>query len=296
MAVSVAFEGPEGVGKTTQARLLGTLLERGYGVPVLQLREPGGTPAGEAIREILLGGDYTEIDPATHMLLFSAARNEMVSKKLVPWMQRNPRGIAITDRCWWSTKVIQEIDGADSEYINDVQHPFVKIWPDVVVYIDLPAEESMVRVEVAKRFGLKTDWRDEQSLETFQKIREGYQWLADSPGYISLIRVDGYLEPWDIAFRLVEKIRQTRQVHREENNELRQMLNPENLKISFETLVEMSIKEGRSEHSLQEVVRSIPEIRRELGVNSDELRAKMYEEWPSEIERSRGIRFRLERE
>src|SRR5688500_19257422 len=82
----VVFEGTEGSGKSTQLRLLSDRLSAA-GVPVVPLREPGGTPVGDTIREILLNptGDVT---PAAEALLFMASRAELVSREIKPALKR----------------------------------------------------------------------------------------------------------------------------------------------------------------------------------------------------------------
>jgi hypothetical protein len=79
----VTFEGPEGAGKTEQARRLHDLAVEA-GLPVVLTREPGGTPLGEAIRGILLAGDAAFADPRADALLFNAARAQLVAEVIGP--------------------------------------------------------------------------------------------------------------------------------------------------------------------------------------------------------------------
>ena len=149
MAKSIVLEGPEGVGKTTQASLLGYLLEEYAKLPILRVREPGGTPVGEAIRSVLFTSEFRNMDATTNVLLFSASRNEVLVNKVKPWLEENPTGISIGDRDWWSTIALQASDGADPGYIEATQKPFMW-YPNRTYYLDLPAEESIVRVRMAK--------------------------------------------------------------------------------------------------------------------------------------------------
>ena len=83
----ISFEGLDGCGKTTQARLLKERYEAD-GNKVLLLREPGGTLIGEKIRNILLDNSHTRLIPRTEILLFSAARAQLVDEIILPALQQ----------------------------------------------------------------------------------------------------------------------------------------------------------------------------------------------------------------
>ena len=103
-ALFITFEGPEGSGKTTQARLLYEyLLEQEY--PVVLTREPGGTRISDKVREILLDPRNTEILPRTEILLFSASRAQLSDRFIRPHLQQNH--IVICDRYADSTMAYQ---------------------------------------------------------------------------------------------------------------------------------------------------------------------------------------------
>jgi dTMP kinase len=95
MSLFITFEGPEGSGKSTQARLLYERLHmRGY--PVILAREPGGTRISDLIRRIVLDLQHTEMAPTTETLLFSAARAQLVSERIQPYLDQG--GIVLCDR------------------------------------------------------------------------------------------------------------------------------------------------------------------------------------------------------
>jgi dTMP kinase len=104
MSLFVTFEGPEGSGKSTQARLLYSYLHaRGY--PVVLVREPGGTRIGDLIRRIVLDLQHTEMADTTEMLLFSAARAQLVNQVIRPYLDQG--GIVLCDRYADSTYAYQ---------------------------------------------------------------------------------------------------------------------------------------------------------------------------------------------
>lgn len=104
MSLFVTFEGPDGSGKTTQIRLLRTWLEeKGYSVH--QTREPGGTPIGDRIRELLHDPANTEMGATTEILLYSASRAQLVEEAIRPALARGQ--IVLCDRYAESTLAYQ---------------------------------------------------------------------------------------------------------------------------------------------------------------------------------------------
>ncbi len=91
----MVFEGGEGAGKSTQVALLASALSA-RGVPVVVTREPGGTPVGEQIREVLLGPESAGMDPRAEALLFAAARAEHAARRLRP--AREGGAVVVCDR------------------------------------------------------------------------------------------------------------------------------------------------------------------------------------------------------
>lgn len=102
--VFVTFEGVDGVGKTTQCSLLCTELER-RGREVVRLREPGGTRCGERIRSLLLDADLAGMDPRCELLLYEAARAQLVSEVVRPALARG--AVVVSDRFFDSTTAYQ---------------------------------------------------------------------------------------------------------------------------------------------------------------------------------------------
>jgi dTMP kinase len=144
MSLFVTFEGPEGSGKSTQARILYSYLHaRGY--PVVLVREPGGTRIGDLIRRIVLDLQHTEMAATTEMLLFSAARSQLVSQVIRPYLEQG--GIVLCDRYADSTYAYQGYGlGHDLEELRAITAVATGgLLPDVTIYLDLTADEGLER-------------------------------------------------------------------------------------------------------------------------------------------------------
>jgi dTMP kinase len=149
MGLFITFEGTEGSGKSTQARLLYERLQaRGY--PVILTREPGGTHIGEMIRRIVVDLHHTEMSADTEILLFSAARAQLVSEIIRPYLDMG--GIVLCDRYADSTLAYQ---GYGLQRNLDDLRLITRLatgglMPDLTFYLDLPAEEGLERKWLAK--------------------------------------------------------------------------------------------------------------------------------------------------
>jgi dTMP kinase len=144
MSLFVTFEGPEGSGKSTQARLLyGWLSARGY--PAILVREPGGTRIGDMIRRIVLDLQNTEMAPNTETLLFAASRAQLVSQTIRPYLDLG--GIVLCDRYADSTYAYQGYGlGRDLDELRAITAAATGgLLPDVTVYLDITADEGLER-------------------------------------------------------------------------------------------------------------------------------------------------------
>ena len=99
------FEGGDGSGKSTQARLLAQRLERDHRLPVLTVREPGATALGEELREMLLAPREENLAAETELYLFMAARSHLVRERILPALARGE--IVVSDRFLWSSAAYQ---------------------------------------------------------------------------------------------------------------------------------------------------------------------------------------------
>lgn len=131
----ISFEGIDGSGKSTQARLLAETL-RGLGHDVVLTREPGGSPGAEEIRRLVLEGDPDRWSAETEILLFTAARRDHLEKTIRPALARG--AVVITDRFADSTRMYQGISRGDLATTVDTLHALmIGVEPNLTVLVDL---------------------------------------------------------------------------------------------------------------------------------------------------------------
>lgn len=169
--VFITIEGGEGVGKSTQARLLVDRL-KGAGLPAMRTREPGGTPVGDRIRTLLLDPE-AHMAPSTELLLYEASRAELVSAVIAPALARGES--VVCDRFYDSTTAYQAYGrGLDADIIHALNMTATGgVRPDVTVYLALPIAEAMPR---ATRGG--ADRMESESLEFHRRVTEGFDAIA----------------------------------------------------------------------------------------------------------------------
>jgi len=180
----ITFEGSEGCGKTTQVQKLAERLARS-GVTHLVTREPGGTPIGETIRELLQFAPHnSSMTPETELFLFEASRSQLVREIINPALER---GICvIADRFFDSTTVYQGAARTlDRELIERLNTFAVgDCIPDVTFVLDVNAATAKSRMQGPR----KTDRMEQQPAEFYERVREGYRALAKrEPSRVVLI-------------------------------------------------------------------------------------------------------------
>ena len=169
----ITFEGGEGAGKSTQAKLLSARLE-GAGIPTLVTREPGGTALGEDIRGLILK-DRPQ-DPVTELLLFAAARAEHMTALIRPALDEGTW--VISDRFMDSTRVYQgRLYSVEPELIKTLErYTVAPDFPDLTLILDLPPEAGLER---ANSRGTLSRY-DAERIETHVALRQGFLEIAEA--------------------------------------------------------------------------------------------------------------------
>jgi dTMP kinase len=184
----ITFEGSEGSGKSTQVQRLAARLDRS-GVPYLVTREPGGTPIGETIRELLQFASHnSKMTSETELLLFEASRSQLVREVIKPALDRGM--CVIADRFFDSTTVYQgaarKLDREMVERLN--AFAVGDCIPDVTFVLDIDAVSAKLRMQKPR----KPDRMEREPEEFYERVREAYLELAErEPDRIVLIEGSG---------------------------------------------------------------------------------------------------------
>lgn len=162
----ISLEGVDGSGKSTQAKLLAEAL----GPEALLIREPGGTGAAERIRE-LLADPALEIDPFAELLLFSAARADLLARVVRPALEDG--GTVVADRFADSSVAYQGgARGLGTSYVLSlVDQTIDGLWPDLTVYLRIDPEVGLKRADGRDRF-------EAAGLELQRAVAEAYDEIA----------------------------------------------------------------------------------------------------------------------
>ncbi len=166
----ITLEGPDGSGKTTQARLLAEWL-REHGYEVVLTREPGGTDIGDQIRKVLHDSHNTAMDARTEILLYSASRAQHVAQRIRPALATGK--IVISDRYADSTLAYQGYGrGLDLETLRAIT-AFATggLTPNLTLYLDIAPQEGLQRRQLS---GDEWNRLDAEALEFHQRVRTGY--------------------------------------------------------------------------------------------------------------------------
>ena len=169
----ITFEGIDGSGKSTQARLLAETL-RGAGHEVVLTREPGGSPGAEEIRRLVLEGDPDRWSAETEILLFTAARRDHLERTIEPALAAGK--IVISDRFADSTRMYQGLSRGDLRPAVDRLHQMmIGREPDLTFLIDIDPEVGLSRAR--GRNGHEERFED-MGLEMQRRMRAGFLALA----------------------------------------------------------------------------------------------------------------------
>ena len=194
----ISFEGIDGSGKSTQIQLLKQKIEE-QGLTVQVFREPGGTAVSEQIRELLLHPD-SQINPVAEMLLFSSARSQLVSEKVLPALEKGE--IVILDRFYDSTTAYQgygreTIPLEQIDVINRIASHNRQ--PDITFYLRLSIEESLNRRE-----HMQKDRMEQSGKVFFEKVIQGFDDLANNED--RFVTIDASEEIEEIHLKILKEV------------------------------------------------------------------------------------------
>ena len=169
----IVFEGAEGAGKTTQIRLLAERLAT-VGVPCVSVREPGGTPVGDDIRDIVLHQEQ-EITAATEALLFMSSRAELVAREILPSLSKG--NVVLVDRFFLSTYAYQ-IAGRglpEPEVRAANQLATAGLVPDLTILLDVHAAHGLKRADARG----KRDKIERSGDDFHARVGNAFRYFAD---------------------------------------------------------------------------------------------------------------------
>lgn len=171
----ISLEGPDGCGKSTQIAFMKHYLEsKGY--DVIETREPGGTDISEQIRRIILDKNNMKMQDMTELLLYAAARAQLVGEIIKPALEAGK--IVICDRFVDSSAVYQGIArGLTVDTVYEVNaYALQNMLPDVTFFLDMPAVEGIRR----KHNQQELDRMELENADFHEKVVEGYRQLAQT--------------------------------------------------------------------------------------------------------------------
>ena len=168
----ITFEGGEGSGKSLQTRALYRQLQK-QGLPSLLIHEPGSTVLGEKLCRLLKRGNIADISPLSELLLFNAARAQLVAEVILPALQDGK--IVVCDRFYDSTTVYQGYArGLDQHLVHSANRIATGgLVPDITFLLDIPVRQGLARKSIRE-----TNRFERAAIEFHEKVRQGYLLLA----------------------------------------------------------------------------------------------------------------------
>jgi dTMP kinase len=199
MAIFITFEGGEGCGKSYQSKLLNRRLQKA-GITSRLFIEPGSTSLGKRISRLLKWGRDTDISPLSEVLLFNAARSQLVSQEIKPALNRGE--VVICDRFYDSTTAYQSYGrGLDIDLVNSLNSQAAQgLVPDLTILLDMPPETGFTRTS-----GRRRDRFENEALAFHRRVRDGFRKLSETEPKRWLV-IDATLGKPEIAAIIRQRI------------------------------------------------------------------------------------------
>ncbi len=175
MSKFIVFEGPDGSGKTTQARLIYQYIRDNLNENIVLTKEPGGTKISEIIRNVLLDPENAEMDDLTEVLLYASSRAQHVAEFIKPNLKNGNN--VLCDRFIDSTIAYQGYGrGIDIELIKQINHIAAQgLKPDISFYIMTTPEVAISRIKKNR----KLDRLEQAEISFHARLYQGYQRLLE---------------------------------------------------------------------------------------------------------------------
>ncbi len=183
----VVLDGPDGCGKSTQAKLLAEWLKE-QGVPTAGFRDPGDTAIGEKIRQVLLSPEHNAMDTRTELLLYMASRAQLWAERIAPALETNQ--CVVLDRWLSSTCAYQGCAGGFGmdKVIKIATDCLERVWPDLTIILDVDLQIA------SQRLNQQLDRMEQKGDSYHQRVREGFLQLAEQQKNFLVIDAAGDIE------------------------------------------------------------------------------------------------------
>ncbi len=195
----IVLDGPDGCGKTAQAKLLADKLQN-RGIEVEIFRDPGATAIGENIRGILLNPEHVAMSTRTELLLYMASRAQLWEEKISPALEAAK--CVVLDRWLSSTCAYQGYAGGFGieNVIKIARQCLERVWPDLTIILDVDAETA------AGRLKTQLDRMEQKGAEYHQRVRQGFIELAGSREGFAVVDAGDDIEA--VHEKVIEQIEQ----------------------------------------------------------------------------------------
>lgn len=194
----VVFEGLDGSGTTTQVSMLAEYL-KDKGFSVIKVEEPGGTPLGRKVRDLLLDDKGLRIEPLSELLLYEVSRAQLIREKIIPELNRG--SIVISDRFAISSVAYQGYGrGIPIERVKKLNEIAVAgVEPDITFFLDIDLEEREKRT-----LERKPDRIEKEESEFYRRVKQGY--LEEIKSAPEAVIIDGSSSKEEISSEVISKI------------------------------------------------------------------------------------------